>query len=163
MGRRIEVRARVLGAREVVPVPGRAALVVARDFLDTERPCLAELRRQHDGGEFRRQGFGQVHQADAAGNQLGHELGKDGLAHDALSCLFLWGVGHPYMLRRCLTPFEMPWQCAHHLPWVSDTGFLCAVSHTGVTLSQPPAPSSLSSPFGFSASRARNSCATSPT
>ncbi len=136
---RIEVRAGVFRAREVVPVPGRTALVVARDFLDPERPGLPEFRRQHDGGKLRRQRFGQVHQADAPGDQLGHELGKDRLTHDALSCWFLRvsdtlcfvGVRHPLLLRRCLTPFETPCQVAGRLPRVSDTGFFCRLSDTG--------------------------------
>ena len=46
--RRVEVRAGVLAAGDVVPVPGRAALVVARDLLDPERLRRGERRRQLD-------------------------------------------------------------------------------------------------------------------
>ena len=67
--RRVEVRAGVLAAGEVVPVPGRAALVVARHLLDAERPRLAHLRRQRDAGEFRRQCLRKVHYADFSGGK----------------------------------------------------------------------------------------------
>ena len=38
MDRGIEMRARVLAGREVVPIPGRPALVIARDFFQASAP-----------------------------------------------------------------------------------------------------------------------------
>src|ERR1051326_729137 len=52
--RRVEVRAGVLAAGEVVPIPGGPALVVARHLLDPERPRLSHLGRQADVREFGR-------------------------------------------------------------------------------------------------------------
>ena len=61
------MRAGVLAAAEVVPVPGRAALVVAADLLQREAAGLAELGRQLDDRRVRRQRRGQV---DDEWNQL---------------------------------------------------------------------------------------------
>src|SRR5580704_13874641 len=44
MDRRVEMRAGVLAEAQIVPVPARPALVVARDFLHAERPALAHFR-----------------------------------------------------------------------------------------------------------------------
>src|SRR5262245_61211372 len=57
------MRAGVLTHAEIVPIPGRAALVIARYLLDPERRALSELRRQRDGGEVLRQGLGQIDHA----------------------------------------------------------------------------------------------------
>ena len=67
MDRRIEMRAGVLAGREVVPIPGRPALVIAGDFLEPERRALAELGRQRDDGEVRRQRLGEVDHPHVAG------------------------------------------------------------------------------------------------
>src|ERR1043165_1137062 len=56
--RRIEMRAGVLAAGKVVPVPGWPALVVMRHLLDAERPRLPHLRWQRDRRKFGRQGLG---------------------------------------------------------------------------------------------------------
>ena len=74
--RRIEVRAGVLAAGDVVPVPGRAARVVARDLLERERLGGRELRRQLDGGSRRLQRHGQIDDADAAADDAADQLGK---------------------------------------------------------------------------------------
>ncbi len=68
--RRVEMRAGVLAAGEVVPVPGRAALVVARHLVDAERPRLPEFRRQHDLRKLGRQRLRQVDDADAAAREF---------------------------------------------------------------------------------------------
>ena len=47
--RRVEVRARVFAAGDVVPVPGRPALVEVRDLVQAERRALSVLRRQMMG------------------------------------------------------------------------------------------------------------------
>src|SRR5262249_24087989 len=44
----------------IVPVPAGPALVIARDFLYTERPALAELRRQHDWRKIGRKRLCQI-------------------------------------------------------------------------------------------------------
>src|SRR6516225_3904956 len=67
--RRVEVRPGMLAETNVVPVPGRSALVVARHLFDAERRALSQLGRQHDGREFLRQGLREVDDADAA---VGH-------------------------------------------------------------------------------------------
>src|SRR5258708_21287284 len=51
----VEVRAGVLATGEVVPIPGRPALVVVRHLLDAERPALSHLRRQRERWKLRRQ------------------------------------------------------------------------------------------------------------
>src|SRR4051812_18822281 len=58
MHRRIEVRAGVLAAGKVVPIPGRPPLVVMRDLLDAERPGLSHLRWQRDVRKLGRQRLG---------------------------------------------------------------------------------------------------------
>ena len=45
---------------KIVPVPRRAALIVARDLLHAERRALVELRRQHDLRKARRQRLRQI-------------------------------------------------------------------------------------------------------
>ena len=56
----VEMRAGMLAEAHIVPVPGRPALVVARDFLHAKRPALAHLRRQHDRRKIRRQRLCQI-------------------------------------------------------------------------------------------------------
>ena len=67
--RRVEVRSGMLAETDVVPVPGRSALVVARHLLHPERRALSQLGRQHDGREFLRQRLRQVDDADVAGRR----------------------------------------------------------------------------------------------
>jgi hypothetical protein len=69
-------RAGVLAAREVVPVPGRAARVVGRDLLDPERPALAHLGRQRDLREVGAERLRQVDDADAPAGERGGELAQ---------------------------------------------------------------------------------------
>ena len=75
--RRVEVRAGVLAAREVVPVPARAARVVGRDLLDPERPTLAHLGRQRDLRKVGRERLRQVDDADAPAGERRGELGEE--------------------------------------------------------------------------------------
>src|SRR5207253_4671718 len=50
------------------------ALIVARHLLDAERRTLPKLRRQHDSGEFLRQGLREINHAHVA---AGDGAGKD--------------------------------------------------------------------------------------
>jgi len=75
MRRRVEMGAGVLAHRNVVPVPGRAAMVVARDFLDPERLRLAEFGRQHDGRKIRVEGLREI---DDPQSPLGDRAGERG-------------------------------------------------------------------------------------
>jgi hypothetical protein len=68
------MRAGVLAERNVAPVPGRAAFVVARDLLHAERRALIELGRQHDPREARRQRLRQVDNPYAAACERAREL-----------------------------------------------------------------------------------------
>jgi hypothetical protein len=73
--RGVEVRAGVLAAGKIVPVPARSLVVVLADALLLEGPDLAELRRQHQRGEVAGQGLRQVDDAQrAAGDVLGELL-----------------------------------------------------------------------------------------
>src|SRR5919108_2278627 len=64
--RRVEMRPGVLAETDVVPVPGRAALIVARHFFHAERRALPELGRQHDGRELLCQRLREVDDTDVA-------------------------------------------------------------------------------------------------
>jgi hypothetical protein len=59
-----------LAAREVVPVPRRPALVVARHLLDPERPALAHLGRQRDLRELGRERLREVDDPDPPGRKV---------------------------------------------------------------------------------------------
>ncbi len=61
---RVEMRAGVLAEADIIPVPGRAAIVVAGDFLHAERAALAHFRRQHDRRKIRRQCLRQIDKAE---------------------------------------------------------------------------------------------------
>ena len=74
--RRVEVRAGVLAAAEVVPVPGRSALVVATDLLQREAGGLAELGRQLDDRRVRRQRRSQVDDVDGAAGEAVDQCGE---------------------------------------------------------------------------------------
>jgi hypothetical protein len=74
--RSIEVRAGMLAAGDIVPVPRRSALVIAGDLLEGEALGGGELRRQLDGGRRRLQRHGQVHDADAAAGDAVDQLGE---------------------------------------------------------------------------------------
>ena len=76
MNRRIEVRPGVLPAADVVPVPGRAARVVARDLLERKRLRGRELRRQPDDRRRGLEGHREVDDADAAANDRIGEGGE---------------------------------------------------------------------------------------
>src|SRR5699024_4044264 len=76
--RGVEVGAGVLTGAEVVPVPGRAAVVVAADLLQVELRGLAELRRQRQLRGLGAQRAGAVDDVDGPGGQGGGELGQDG-------------------------------------------------------------------------------------
>src|SRR6516162_9502600 len=67
--RRDELRPGMLAKTNVVPVPSRSALVVARHLFYSERRALSQLGRQHDGREFLRQGLREVDDPDLA---VGH-------------------------------------------------------------------------------------------
>ena len=103
--RRIEVRAGVLAAGEVVPVPARPALVVARDLLDTEGQALAHLGRQDDLREVRRQRLGQVDHPDAAGGQIGDQVCQCRVAHF---------VHRPELKQKARA--RAPWDCRASAP-----------------------------------------------
>jgi len=78
--RGVEMGAGVFADGDVVPVPAWAFVVVAADGFHREGGALAELGRQHDGGEIGREGLGEVHDADAAGEEVGGEGGEGGHA-----------------------------------------------------------------------------------
>jgi hypothetical protein len=71
MRRRVEMRPGVLAARNVVPVPSRAALVEVRDLLDAERGRRRELRRQLDDRRRGPQRLRKIDDADAAARDRG--------------------------------------------------------------------------------------------
>src|SRR5262245_26516924 len=87
MDRRVEMRAGVLAEADIVPVPGRAALVVARDVLDAERRGLPELGRQRDERKLLRQGLGEIDHPDLAGRNRARE-GEQIDGHDTLRIAF---------------------------------------------------------------------------
>ena len=66
VNRRIEMRPGMLAEAHIVPVPGRPAFVVARDFLHAERTRLTHLRRQYDRRKVRRQRLRQIDDSHAA-------------------------------------------------------------------------------------------------
>ena len=72
MDGRIEVGAGMLAEGQVVPVAGRAAVIVMGNLLNPERPGLPPLRRQHDGRELRRKRLRQIDHADAAAGDALH-------------------------------------------------------------------------------------------
>ena len=80
---RVKVRASVLAAGKVIPVPARAPVVVGRDFLDAKGPALAHFGRQGDLRKFRCERLGQIDHADAAAGQGQRDGGKGGRAHSA--------------------------------------------------------------------------------
>src|SRR4051794_23012319 len=71
VNRRVEVGAGVLAGSEVVPIPGRTGVVVARDQLELETRRLTELLGQLEDGGVVRQGSGQVDDFDRAGGEPG--------------------------------------------------------------------------------------------
>src|ERR1700677_2046064 len=78
MRRGIKMGAGMLAHRNVVPVPGRPAMVVVRDFLDPERLRLAEFWRQHDGRKIRVEGLSEIDDPQSPlgdRGREGHELG----------------------------------------------------------------------------------------
>src|SRR5204862_3597825 len=77
---RIEVRAGVFAGGDVVPIPGRAALVVLADLGQRERPGLPELLGQGEDRRLGRQQGGEVDDLDAAGGQRGGEVLQQGHA-----------------------------------------------------------------------------------
>ncbi len=79
----VEVRAGVLAGGDVVPVPGRAALVVMADLLEGEALGLPELRRQLDDRCVARQRRGEVDDLDAPGRDGFHERAERGHLHSS--------------------------------------------------------------------------------
>jgi hypothetical protein len=84
----VEVRAGVLAAAEVVPVPRRSALVVPADLLQLEPPRLPELGRQRDHRGVAGEAGGEVDDLDGPVSQRGGQRSEHG--HGASS--FHWGV-----------------------------------------------------------------------
>src|SRR2546422_443012 len=99
--RRVEMRAGVLAAGKVVPVPGGTALVVARHFLDAERPRLAHLRRQRDLRELGRKGLREVNDADSPCRQFANEIIEDAHGDNSLSSAF--GLSRQRASHSCAT------------------------------------------------------------
>ena len=77
MDRRVEMRAGVLAAADIVPVPGRPALVVAGDLLDPERQGLTELWRQRDLRKIRAEGLREIDDADAPARKITYRRASD--------------------------------------------------------------------------------------
>jgi hypothetical protein len=78
--RGVEVRAGVLAGRDVVPVPGRPALVVPADLGQRERPRLPELVGQREDRRLRGQRRGEVDDLDGAAAERRDEVLQDGHA-----------------------------------------------------------------------------------
>ena len=76
MNRRIEMRAGVFAASDIVPVPCGTAGVVMRDLLQRKRPRGRELGRELDRRRRRFQRHGQVHDANAAADDPLNEMGQ---------------------------------------------------------------------------------------
>jgi hypothetical protein len=76
VNRRIEMRAGVLAAGKIVPVPGWPALVVVRHLLDAEGPGLSHLRRQRNRRELGRQRLGEIDHLDLAPDEAFGEIGE---------------------------------------------------------------------------------------
>jgi hypothetical protein len=76
--RRVEVGAGVLAGGDVVPVPGRAALVIAAELGQRERRRVGERLGQPQDGGGRVQRRGQVDDLDAAGAQRVEQGRQDG-------------------------------------------------------------------------------------
>ncbi len=74
MRRRIEMRAGMFAAGNVVPVPGRAALVVARNLRRAERIGLRQRRRQLDHRRRRFQRLRHVDNTDLAVSDSGSKF-----------------------------------------------------------------------------------------
>ena len=91
--RRIEVGPGVLTASERVPVPARAALVVARDLVDRERRGLTELGRQLDHRGRRLQGLGEVDDLDRTLPQGRDQLGQHRAHQSAPSACLILAAG----------------------------------------------------------------------
>src|SRR5262249_22321127 len=68
----------VLAERDVVPVPGGAALVVAGDLAHAERRALVELGRQDDLREARRESLRKVDHPHASAAKRGGQLVEHG-------------------------------------------------------------------------------------
>src|ERR1035437_1524809 len=71
----------MLAAREVVPVPRGAAVVVVRDLFQAEGPGGAELGRQWDDGRAGFKRLGQIDHADRSGDQGLCKTGQNILFH----------------------------------------------------------------------------------
>ena len=75
---RIEVSADVLTCRDVVPVPGRAALVIAADLLQREMLRVHKWRRQLDHRRVLRERRGEVDDLDGPSRDTAQEVAQDG-------------------------------------------------------------------------------------
>ena len=76
--RRVEVRAGVLAGGDVVPVPGRSAVVVAADLPQREAVGVPERLRQLQDRSRGRQRRGEVDDLDGSGPDGVHEVGEQG-------------------------------------------------------------------------------------
>src|SRR6267143_1954961 len=99
--RRVEMRAGVLAAGKIVPVPCRPALVVARHFLDAERPSLAHLRRQRDLRELGGESLREVDHPDPPRRQFANEVIEDAHEDNSLSSAF--GLSRQRASHSCAT------------------------------------------------------------
>src|SRR6267143_1061583 len=99
--RRVEMRAGVLAAGKIVPVPGGAALVVARHFLDAERPGLAHLRRERDLRELWRKRLREVDHPDSSCRQFANEIIENAHEDNSLSSAF--GLSRQRASHSCAT------------------------------------------------------------
>src|SRR6267143_5266185 len=99
--RRVEMRASVLAAGKIVPVPGGAALVVARHFLDAKRPRLAHLRRQRDLRELGRKRLREVDDPDFPCRQFANKTIENAHKDNSLSSAF--GLSRQRASHSCAT------------------------------------------------------------
>ena len=109
---RIEMRAGVLAAGDVVPVPGGTARVVARDFLQREGPGGGELWRQLDRRRRRLQRYGEIHHADAAADDPFNELHQScgGFSLGLCCCGHDFSRGGANRCGREMLDFSSGWQ-----------------------------------------------------
>src|SRR5215469_16666400 len=67
--RRVKMRAGMFAAREIVPIPGGPAAVVARNLLELERPGFPEFWRQLDGRSGCIERLAQIHDTNRPGTK----------------------------------------------------------------------------------------------
>jgi hypothetical protein len=99
MNRRIERGAAMLSHREIVPLPGWPAFVVAGHFLYPERRTFSKFRWHDDGREFRRQRVRRVDHPNRTGCQGGGTGGERTYRPGSLSGAFNCTSSRPNILR----------------------------------------------------------------